>query len=63
VRAAERELLELLTALRATLVATHRTLRVVPGANKLMNRLVADMFEVANDLEREVTKLVSAEGV
>jgi hypothetical protein len=60
---AEVELLELLTALRATLVGVNRVLRSVPGASKAHERILAGMFEDASALEREVMKLVSVERV
>ena len=57
------ELLELLTRLKATLVAVHRVLRVAPGNSKSSERFLAGLFDGANALEEEVLRMVQGREV
>jgi hypothetical protein len=52
-----------LVQLRTVLVGLHKALRVVPSATKAHDRALAMCFEAANELDREVAKLVSVERV
>jgi hypothetical protein len=63
VTAAQKETLDLLVQLRTVLVGLHKALRLVPSATKAHDRALAMCFEGANDLDREVGKLVGVEVV